>query len=76
MFFVVQMKGVRVFRPNDATHPAFGNALREAAANGVGVFAYDCLAAPDSLSIDAPVPVDLGEGGKLPEKSLFKTAPV
>lgn len=57
VFFVVQMKGAARFRPNDATHPAFGAALREAAENGVGVYAYDCLVTPDSLAIDAPVPV-------------------
>lgn len=57
VFFVVQMKGVTRFRPNDATHPAFGVALREAAENGVGVYAYDCLVTPDSLTIDAPVPI-------------------
>lgn len=59
VFFVVQMKGVTHFRPNDATHPAFGDALREAAENGVGVYAYDCRVTPDSLTIDAPVPVQL-----------------
>ena len=59
VFFVVQMKGVTRFRPNDKTHPAFGDALREAAGNGVGVYAYDCRVAPDSLELDAPVEVDL-----------------
>lgn len=57
VFFVIQMKGVRQFRPNDQTHPAFGQALREAAAGGVGVFAYDCAVAPDRIQLDAPVPV-------------------
>ena len=59
VFFVVQMKGVTRFRPNDKTHPAFGGALREAAENGVGVYAYDCRVAPDSLELDAPVEVAL-----------------
>ncbi len=59
VFFVIQMKGPSVFRPNDATHPAFGAALRAAAAAGVSVYAYDCLATPESLEIDAPVPVKL-----------------
>lgn len=59
VFFVVQMKGVTRFRPNDKTHPAFGDALREAAGNGVGVYAYDCRVAPDSLELDAPVEVIL-----------------
>ena len=59
VFFVIQMKGVTRFRPNDRTHPAFGAALREAAANGVGVYAYDCRVTADSLELDAPVAVDL-----------------
>ena len=59
VFFVVQMKGVTRFRPNDKTHPAFGAALREAAENGVGVHAYDCRVTPDSLELDAPVAVEL-----------------
>ena len=60
VFFVIQMKGPSSFRPNDATHPAFGDALRAAREAGVGVFAYDCLVTPESLTIDAPVPVELG----------------
>ena len=59
VFFVIQMKGVSHFRPNDATHPAFGQALREAAAVGVRVCAYDCLVTPDTLTIGQPVPVVL-----------------
>jgi len=61
VFFVIQMKGVTRFRPNDATHPAFGAALREAAACGVAVYARDCLVEPDSLTLDEPVPVVLDE---------------
>jgi sugar fermentation stimulation protein A len=57
------MKGPVRFRPNDATHPAFGAALREAAGNGVDVYAYDCLVTPDSLTLDAPVPMDLSTWG-------------
>lgn len=59
VFFVIQMKGPTRFRPNDETHPAFGQALREAAENGVGVYAYDCRVTPDSLALDAPVEVVL-----------------
>ena len=57
VLFVIQMKGVTHFRPNDATHPAFGAALREAASHGVEVYARDCLVTPESLVLDAPVPV-------------------
>ena len=44
-FFVVQMAEVTDFAPNDDTHPAFGAALRQAAAAGVNVVAYACRVA-------------------------------
>lgn len=59
LFFVVQMSEIRSVAPNDATHPAFGAALRQAAAAGVRVMAYECDVTPDSLSIRRPVPVIL-----------------
>lgn len=59
LFFVVQMSEICSVAPNDATHPAFGAALRQAAAEGVRVMAYDCEVTPDSLSIRRPVPVIL-----------------
>lgn len=59
LFFVVQMADVRGFSPNDVTHPAFGEALRQAAAAGVQVQAWDCAVTPDTLSIRRPVPVIL-----------------
>ena len=58
-FFVIQMSEVKDFSPNDDTHPAFGEALRQAAAAGVNVAAYACRVTPDSLEIDRPVPVIL-----------------
>ena len=57
--FVIQIKGPQVFRPNDATDPAFGRALREAAGAGVHILAVDCRVEPDALFIDGPMPVDL-----------------
>ena len=61
VLFVVQMKGVRVLRPNDTTHKAFGDALRHAAANGVEVLAIDCNVTPDGISPGERVAVDLDE---------------
>ena len=58
-FFVIQMEDVTDFAPNDDTHPAFGAALRQAAAAGVQVAAYSCRVAPDSMTIHRPVPVIL-----------------
>ena len=57
VFFVIQMKGVRAFEPNDRTHPAFGEALREAAKKGVQILAYDCVVRPDEMSIDQRIEV-------------------
>ena len=57
--FVIQMEDIAFFSPNDVTHPAFGQALREAAREGVRVLALACAVAPDSLSITGPIPVQL-----------------
>ena len=58
-FFVIQMADVLDFAPNDATHPAFGEALREAARQGVEIVAYTCRVTPETVTLDAPVPVQL-----------------
>jgi len=57
--FVLQMKGVVSFRPNDEMDPAFGKALRSAAAAGVVVLAYDCDVTESTLTVSGPVPVEL-----------------
>lgn len=59
ILFVIQMKGMKYFEPNDRTHPAFGDALRKASQAGVKVLAYDCLVTEDELLIDAPVEIRL-----------------
>ena len=59
IFFVVQMKGVSRFRPNDALHPEFGGALRRAVRAGVKLLVRDCRVGPDSIEIDEPVEADL-----------------
>jgi sugar fermentation stimulation protein A len=59
IFFVIQMKDVRWFEPNDVTHPAFGEALREAAKCGVHILAYNCLVEPDEIRIYEEVEVKL-----------------
>ena len=57
VLFVVQMAEIRALRPNDETHPAFGDALRRALAAGVKVLCYDCAVAPDSMCLRRPVEV-------------------
>lgn len=69
VLFVVQMKGVTAMCPNDETHRAFGDALREAEAAGVRILAVDCVVGttpnPDgtltlSVTADQPIPVKTG----------------
>ena len=59
VLFVIQMKGIHSFSPNDITHPAFGQTLRQAQSLDVQILAYDCLVTPDSMMIDSPVKVVL-----------------
>lgn len=51
ILFVIQMKNVKYFTPNDETHKEFGEALREAAEKGVKIIAADCNVTPDSMKI-------------------------
>ncbi len=59
VLFVIQMADVKYLHPNDLTDPAFGIALREAAAAGVQILAVDCAVTQDSLCIGKPVEVRL-----------------
>lgn len=68
--FVVQIAGVRGFSPNDRTHPAFGEALRRAAAAGVQILARACSVTTDSLTIGDEVPVLLSAGAAPPLAKL------
>lgn len=59
LMFVIQMKGIKHFEPNDVTHQAFGDTLREAKEKGVHVMAMDCQVTKDSLLIDQQIPIHL-----------------
>ena len=59
ILFVIQMKGIDEFRPNDLMHKAFGDALRRANSEGVRVLAYDSVVTPDSIKIDRPIKIVL-----------------
>lgn len=59
LFFVVQMKNVKHFTPNKATHPEFANALKKAKKAGVQIYAVDCVVTSDSMQIDTFVEVIL-----------------
>lgn len=57
--FVIQMADVNGFSPNDRTHPAFGEALRDAHAAGVEVLAYECAVSPTEVYITTAAPIVL-----------------
>ena len=59
ILFVIQMKGVDVFIPNDKTHRAFGDALRIAEKQGVKILAVDSVVTKDSIEIDKYIKVNL-----------------
>lgn len=59
LLFVIQMKEIDLFKPNEKTHPEFVAALRLAAENGVKIIAVDSIVTPGSIKIDLPVTVDL-----------------
>lgn len=59
VLFVIQMKGIYAFEPNDRTHPQFGETLRQVRDAGVGVLAYDCRVTPEEMELDQPVRVEL-----------------
>lgn len=59
LLFVIQMSPVKYLEPNDVTHKAFGDALREAKAAGVQIMARDCKITIDSMEIMNEVEVRL-----------------
>lgn len=59
VLFVIQMKGVHTFSPNDVTHAAFGDTLRDVCNRGVIPLAMDCQITKESMIIDSPVPIIL-----------------
>ena len=58
LLFVIQMKGVKSFRPNWDTHPAFAKTLKEASDSGLKVLAYDCIVREDGFALHEKVPVN------------------
>ncbi len=59
LLFVVQMAEARQLRPNDDTHPQFGEALRRAVRVGVEIRAVCCRVTPSEMTIADSVPVVL-----------------
>lgn len=61
LMFLIQMKGVSQFQPNEEMDPEFARALRQAARQGVNILAYDTDVTPCSMELRDPVEIWLGE---------------
>ena len=61
ILFVIQMKGVAYFQPNEKMQPDFAEALRKAKQEGVNILAYDCNVGEDFMELQDPVEVRLFE---------------
>ena len=59
ILFVIQMKGVKYFAPNESTHPEFAEALRRAKQAGVKILAYDSHVTKEGIVLGKPVKVRL-----------------
>ena len=64
--FVLQRDNVLALYPNDKTHPAFGDALRDAEKAGVILTAVCCHVTPDSSTAHHTVPVILDQRRQVP----------
>ena len=59
VLFVIQMKGVKYFKPNAETDHDFAQALKDAYNAGVNVLAYDCMVKEDEMVIDKKTEVKI-----------------
>lgn len=56
---IVQMKGMRLFKPNFETHEEFGTELGRIVRRGTGLLVLDCIVTESSMTIDSTIPYDL-----------------
>lgn len=59
VLFLIQIDGIKTFRPHDEMDKAFGEALRYAHSNGVEVYAYNCSVTENSITLNEEVQVIL-----------------
>ena len=59
ILFVIQMKDVKYFAPNESTHPEFAEALRRAKQAGVNILAYDSHVTKEGIVLGKTVEIRL-----------------
>ena len=70
IIFVVQMKDVAFFEPNEKTQPEFAEVLRKARKAGVCIKAYDCNVTQERMELREEVPVVLSVLDKISKPLL------
>ena len=56
ILFIVQMKGIKGFKPNKEMDQSFAKAIDEARKQGVEVWVYDSIITEEKFMLDQPVP--------------------
>ncbi|MBE6647954.1 MAG: DNA/RNA nuclease SfsA [Ruminococcaceae bacterium] len=59
ILFVIQMKGVSIFKPNEVIHKRFADALRNAEKGGVKIICIDCIVSENEIIADSYLPFAL-----------------
>lgn len=59
IFFLIQMKGPKIFKLNWEMDENFSRAVKFASENGVHILAYDSIVMEDSICLDKPIEIDL-----------------
>ena len=57
--FVIQREDAVAFAPHDESDPRFGEVVREAATDGVEVYAHRCRVTSREIALDGRIPVVL-----------------
>jgi len=58
ILFVIQREDARGFSPNDVIDAEFGQTLRAAQSEGVGIYAFKCRVSPKEIELAGQVPVN------------------
>lgn len=59
VIFLIQMNGIKSFKPHEERDKKFAEALRQASNAGVDIFAYQCEVTEKSIDISTPVKIIL-----------------
>jgi sugar fermentation stimulation protein A len=59
MFYFIQRMDARVFRPADHIDPDYGRRLRQAAAKGIEIMAYDVHISLQGIKLNNNIPCEL-----------------